>query len=80
MDRQAILIFIGGISMKIKQNNPSSPFRLNLNSRHGVDDALWKILVVAGVSVIALIVLFPLVNKILALGQSAINRIGTPGW
>jgi len=66
--------------MKLNQSKPANPFRLNLISRRGVDDALWKILVVAGVSVIALIVLFPLVNKILALGQSAINRIGTPGW
>jgi len=66
--------------MKLNQSKPANPFHLNLISRRGVDDALWKILVVAGVSVIALIVLFPLVNKILVLGQSAINRIGTPGW
>lgn len=66
--------------MKLKRDKSPNPFRLNLASRRGVDDALWKILVVAGVSVIALIVLFPLVNKILALGQSAIARIGTPGW
>lgn len=51
---------------------------LNARSRRGVDDALWKIMIVAGIVLIAVTVLIPLVTRVQAMGTSAVNQI--PNW
>lgn len=51
---------------------------LHARSRRGVDDALWKIMIVAGIVLIAVTVLIPLVTRVQAMGTSAIGQI--PNW
>lgn len=51
---------------------------LQARSRRGVDDALWKIMIVAGIVLIAVTVLIPLVTRVQSMGTSAIGQI--PNW
>ncbi len=53
---------------------------LDLRSRRGVDDALWKILVLSLVAALAAGVLFVLGPKLLELGRNAVNRVQSPPW
>ena len=53
---------------------------VDLHSRHGIDDALWKILVLSLVAALAAGVLFVLGPKLLSLGAQAVQKVQAPPW
>lgn len=53
---------------------------VNLCSRRGIEGAIWTILSVSLVAVIAVTVLFALGPKLIQLGQNAVGKIQSPPW
>ncbi len=53
---------------------------INLRSRRGIEGAIWTILSVSLVAVIAVTVLFALGPKLIQLGQNAVGKIQSPPW
>jgi hypothetical protein len=54
--------------------------KVDLHSRHGIDDALWKILVLSLIAALAAGVLFVLGPKLLSLGAQAVQKVQAPPW
>jgi hypothetical protein len=54
--------------------------KVDLRSRHGIDDALWKILVLSLIAALAAGVLFVLGPKLLSLGAQAVQKVQAPPW
>lgn len=53
---------------------------VDLHSRRGVEGAIWTILSVSLVAVIAVTVLFALGPKLIQLGQNAVSKVQSPPW
>jgi hypothetical protein len=53
---------------------------VDLRSRRGIDDALWKILVLSLIAALAAGILFPLGPKLLELGRNTVTKIQAPPW
>ncbi|MCL5998680.1 MAG: hypothetical protein M1546_21870 [Chloroflexi bacterium] len=53
---------------------------VDLHSRRGVEGAIWTILSVSLVAVIAVTVLFTLGPKLIQLGQNAVSKVQSPPW
>lgn len=53
---------------------------LQVGSRRGMDDAIWKILLVGAIAALAIFVLYPLYQRVLTMGTNAVNRVGGAPW
>lgn len=53
---------------------------LDLDSREGVEGALWNILTISLVAAIAAAVLFVIGPRVIELGNQAVARIQAPPW
>jgi hypothetical protein len=53
---------------------------LDLESRNGVEGALWNILTISLVAAIAAAVLFVIGPRVIELGNQAVARIQAPPW
>lgn len=53
---------------------------LDLDSREGVEGALWNILTISLVAAIAAAVLFVVGPRVIELGNQAVARIQAPPW
>lgn len=53
---------------------------LDLESREGVEGALWNILTISLVAAIAVAVLFVIGPRVIELGNQAVSRIQAPPW
>lgn len=53
---------------------------IDIRSRRGIDGAIWTILSVSLVVVLAVTVLFALGPKLIQLGQSAVSKVQSPPW
>lgn len=53
---------------------------IRLRSRRGEGNAIWTILVIGLIAVVATVVLFPIGQRMIAMGQEAAARLQTPPW
>lgn len=53
---------------------------LNLSSRRGEGNAIWTILVIGLIAVVATVALFPIGQRMIAMGQEAAAKLQSPPW
>ena len=75
---------LNGIEERRKQSlvelNERLTQGIDMRSRQGIDGAIWTILSVSLVVVLAVTVLFALGPKLIQLGQSAVSKVQSPPW
>ena len=75
---------LNGIEERRKQSvvelNERLTQGIDMRSRRGIDGAIWTILSVSLVVVLAVTVLFALGPKLIQLGQSAVSKVQSPPW
>ena len=54
--------------------------RVQLRSRRGEGNAIWTILVVSLVAVVAALALFPIGQRMIQMGQQAASQLQQPPW
>jgi hypothetical protein len=53
---------------------------LDLRSRRGEGNAIWTILVIGLIAVVASVALFPIGQRMIQMGQQAAARLQSPPW
>jgi hypothetical protein len=53
---------------------------LNLSSRRGEGNAIWTILVIGLIAVVATVALFPIGQRMITMGQQAAAKLQSPPW
>ena len=53
---------------------------IKLRSRRGEGNAIWTILVIGLIAVVASAVLFPIGSKVIQMGQDAAGKLQSPPW
>lgn len=53
---------------------------LNLRSRRGEGNAIWTILVIGLIAVVATVALFPIGQRLITMGQEAASKLQSPPW
>lgn len=53
---------------------------LDLRSRRGEGNAIWTILVIGLIAVVATVVLFPVGSRMIQMGQEAASKLQSPPW
>lgn len=53
---------------------------INLRSRRGEGNAIWTILVIGLIAVVAAVALFPIGSKVIQMGQDASSKLQSPPW
>ena len=75
---------LNGVEERRKQSlaelNERLTHGIDMRSRRGIDGAIWTILSVSLVVVLAVTVLFALGPKLIQLGQSAVSKVQSPPW
>ena len=54
--------------------------RVQLRSRRGEGNAIWTMLVVGLIAVVAAVALFPIGQRMIQMGQDAASRLQQPPW
>ena len=53
---------------------------LSLRSRRGEGNAIWTILVIGLIAVVATVALFPIGQRLITMGQEAASKLQSPPW
>ncbi len=53
---------------------------MSLHSRRGEGNAIWTILVIGLIAVVATVALFPIGQRLITMGQEAASKLQSPPW
>jgi hypothetical protein len=53
---------------------------MSLRSRRGEGNAIWTILVIGLIAVVATVALFPIGQRLITMGQEAASKLQSPPW
>ena len=77
---QVLSVIEGKRNQALAELNERLEQGIDMRSRRGIDGAIWTILSVSLVVVLAVTVLFALGPKLIQLGQTAVSKVQSPPW